>query len=241
MCAIAPDYWTLFAGRVLLGRHIARAREGVHAPPLRHRHLSDQVGGRAEAVQAQHARVIARQAQRAPADQAGAQQRGGAGVVQRQPVQRHAEAGVGHGMRGKAAVEGAASELGRVAQVFLACQAVAAPAAGAPQPGHADALAQAQRGHAGTQGVHRADHLVARHHWPARHEQITVLQVQVGAADGAGAHAQAHLAGAGLGQRAALGLQRLARAAQHHGQGGFGVALHGRPAGLRRCPCRWRA
>ena len=108
---------------------------------------------------------------------------------------------VGHGVFGVAAVEGIAGELRRVAEVLPAPAAVAAPAAGVAQPGHADAVADPEffdpRAHRG----HGADDLVADDQGQFGLGEFAVDDVQVGAADAAGVDPDEHLLRAGRGDR----------------------------------------
>src|SRR5438876_831611 len=87
-----------------------------------------------------------------------------------------------------------------------ACRRAAAATASA-EPGYADPLAGAQRRDAGAYRLDGADDLVAGHHRQAGHRQLAVDEMEVGAADRAGAHPQPHLAGARLGRLALLGNQ----------------------------------
>ena len=90
---------------------VARAGEGVDVAALRARDLGDDVRGRAEAVEPQRVRVSC-EPQRARADEARAQQRrrGGVGV---RVGQCEAEALVGDGELGEAAVDVVAGEAAR--------------------------------------------------------------------------------------------------------------------------------
>ncbi len=95
------------AGEVL-GRGVAGAGEGVELAALVPGDLGHDVGGGAEAPDAEAARV-AGHAQGAVADQAGAEQRGGLGVAVA-VGQREAVGGVGDGELGVAAVQRVAGE-----------------------------------------------------------------------------------------------------------------------------------
>jgi hypothetical protein len=136
--------------------------------------------------------------------------------------QRKAVAGIRQRVVGVAAVDLVAGEAGFVAQVLAAAGAVAAVAAGPPQPGHADALAWREAADALAQGRDAADDLVAGDHRQPRVGELAVDQVQIGAAHAAGLHPQQHLATAGARHRPALQAQRLAGAVEHHRAHGFG-------------------
>ena len=151
------------------------------------RHLTDLVRRRAKAVEAEPLGV-AGHAQRAVADQAAAQQRGEL-VVGRPLGQRQAEALVGDGQLRVAAVDVAPGEAGVDAQVLAAAAAIAARAVGVAQPGHAEAPAV----------LGATDDLVAEHDRELGGVDLTVAQVQVGAAHRAGGDRQQQLAGAGGG------------------------------------------
>ena len=163
------------------GRVVAAAGEGEHPPALVDGDLADDVRGRAEAVEAE-ALGVAGHAQRAVADQPGAEQRRDL-LVGMVLGEREAEALVGDGQLGVAAVELVAGEAGAVAEVLAAGAAEAAGAVGPAQPRHADALAlRVALAVAGDAG----DDLVAEHERQLRLGQLAVGDVQVGATDPAG-------------------------------------------------------
>src|SRR6185437_13999067 len=91
---------------------------------------------------------------------------------------------------GIAAVGRPARELGVGAEVLEAAAAGRAGAVGAVEPGHADALAAAGD---------PAGHLVAEHHGPEAQRQVAREDLEVGAADAAGADLDEHLARPGHG------------------------------------------
>ena len=130
--------------------------------------------------------------QRAIADQACAEQRGGVDVVDAR-WQREAEALVGDGVLGVTAIDLVAREAGVVAKVLAPFAAVAAVPAGVTQPGNADPRAR-WRVRAGPAGIDDPDDLVPGHDRMADAGQFIVDDVQVGAADGARRHAHAQLA-----------------------------------------------
>ena len=170
---------------------------------------------RAEPVEAEPLGV-ARQAQRPEADQAGAEQRRRLEI--RVAVgNREAEALVGDRVLRVAAVERVAGEARVVAEVLAPRPAVAARAAGPAQPRHADPLARREARRRPGRRRDRADDLVAQHQRQLRLGQLAVDDVQVGAADAAGAHLERDLPGPGL-RLGELGfLQRQADAGEEHG------------------------
>ena len=162
--------------------------------------LADDVRG-AEAVQAQPARRgFAREAPGAKADQAGAQQRRRMAVVIA-PGQGEAEALVGGGVFGKAAVAVIAGEHRKIAEVFALHGAKRTAAAGAAQPGNADPLADGKAAGLRAPGDDLPDHLMAGHHAGAVRRQVAVDDVQVSAAHTAGQHAHHHVVVPGLRRR----------------------------------------
>ena len=105
-------------------------------------HLRHDVGGGAEAVDAE-VRRVAGHAQRAIADQPGAQQRCrlDVGVAL---GQGKAVAGFGGRVLGVAAIDLVAGELRRIAEVLAAGDAVGARSAGVAEPGNADPVSRAE-------------------------------------------------------------------------------------------------
>ena len=203
------------AGEVLGGR-VAGAGEGEELAALVPGDLGHDVGGGAEAPDAEAAGV-AGHAQGAQADQAGAQQRGGLGVVVA-VGQGEAVGGVGDGELGVAAVQRVAGEARRVAQVLAAGAAVGAGAAGVAEPGDADAPADGERGGAGAAGQHLAHDLVAGDQGQLGMRQLAVDDVQVGAADRAGLDPHQDLARAGDGVGELGRAQWLAGGVEDHGE-----------------------
>src|SRR5690606_1759389 len=100
--------------------------------------LGDDVGRRAEAVKTD---VAARSSdgERSPADQAGAEERGGRDRIGRLR-QPHHEGRVGDDVGGKAPIARVAGELWPLAQVLAPPDAIAALPAGISEPRHANAL-----------------------------------------------------------------------------------------------------
>src|SRR5215831_2680801 len=165
--------------RERLSLRISWACEREHAAPLVERDLDDDVRRRTEAVQAE-ALGVARECERAVADQAGAEQRREL-EVGRSLGKREAEALVRHGELGVAAVPVVAGELRVIAEVLEACAAIAAGAVRRPQPRDADAPLL-------TDDV--GDDHVARDERQLRACELAVDDMQVGPANGAGADAQ---------------------------------------------------
>ena len=143
--------------------------------------------------------------QRAVADQPRAEERGGFEVAE--PVgNREAEALVGDDPLGVAAVDVVAGEAGAVAEVLPAARAEAALAARPAEPGHAEPAAV----------LGLADDLVAGHERQLRTRELAVDDVQVGAADAAGADAEQQLPRRRLGPLELRRPQRRARSVEQH-------------------------
>jgi hypothetical protein len=196
---------------------IARAREREDPPPLPHRDLADDVRGRAEPVEPEPLRVAAHP-QGAVADQPCAQQ--GRGLQIGVAVgDRQAEALVGDGVVGEAAVDVASGEARPHAEVLAAAAAVGALAAGPAEPRHPDATVFA-RDH--------ADDLMAEHA-RRRDVELAVEQVQIGAADAARPHLEQQLAQAGLRYRTLDEPQRAPGRLEHHRPAPGGSRRHRPP------------
>ncbi len=159
---------------------------------------------------------ITRHDQRAPADQAGAQQRRDGDIVAGL-AERKAITGVRDEMRGKAAVARVAGEARAVAEVFPAAPAIGTFAAGIAQPGNADPLANPKRGHTGPKRVHPADHLMAGDDRIGDVRQFSIDDMQIGPAHAAGTHLDAHFAGPGHRICPRLKPKRRAGRRQDHG------------------------
>ena len=128
-----------------LGFGIPTPGERVHLAALVARDLGHDVGRGPEAVDPEPSR-IARQAQRAVPDEPGAQERRGLDVGDSRR-EGEAEARIGQGVLGVAAVLPVAGESGRVAEVLGAPLAIATDPAGGPEPRHPHAIAQSEPGH----------------------------------------------------------------------------------------------
>ena len=176
--------------------------------------LRDDVGGGAEAIEAERL-AVAGHAVGAVADEAGAEQRGGFGVA---VFLRQVEAiaPVGDDVFGIAAVDVAAGEVRRVAEVLHARQAVVAVAAGPAEPGHADARPHGEVADAAAQRLNPADDLVSGYDRIARLRQFAVGDMQVRAAHAAGQNTNQNLTGTRLRLRPVHQPQRLARPIKNH-------------------------
>ena len=176
---------------------VAPAGEGEDTAAFVDRHLAEDVGGGAEPVEPDTLR-LADQPQRPVADQPGAEQRRRLQV--RVAVgDREAEALVGDRDLGVAAVDVVAGELRVVAEVLAAAAAVAALAVGPAEPRHPDPLARGELLRPLPRLAHHADDLVAHHQRQLRLGEVAVEDVEVGAADAAGADLELDLAGTGGG------------------------------------------
>ena len=173
---------------------VAGAGEGVDAAALPDRDLGEDVGGGAEAVEAEHRR-LAGQLERAVADQAGAEQRRRLDVAER-VGKGEGVAGVGDAVGGEAAVAGEAGEQGIVAEILAALAAIGAMAAGPAEPGNADPVADAEALRALAQRRDPADDLVAGHD-RQRALKVAVDDMEIGPADAAGGDLDQQLARAG--------------------------------------------
>ena len=180
----------------VLGLCVAGAGEGIDALALMDGDLRDDMGGRAEAIEADRL-AVAGHAVGAMADETGAEQRRGFGVAVFLR-QMEAVAPVGDDVVGIAAVDIAAGEMRRVAEILHARQAVVAMAAGPAEPGHADARADGEVADAFAQRLDAADDLVTGHDRIARLRQFAIGDVQVRAAHATGKNTNQDLTGTGL-------------------------------------------
>jgi len=205
-----------------LSLNVAGPGEGEHPSALVACDLRDDVRRRAEAVEPDRAGVP-RHAQRAVADQAGAEQRRGLriGGARRQG---EAEPGIGDRVLRESTVDVEAGESGPLAEVLPARDAEPARPAGPAQPRNADPRAGADRCRGWTSGpvgcgpvgsgpigsgpigsgprarAHDRPHdLVARYEGQAGDAELSVDDVQIGAADAARVHPDEKLSGAGFG------------------------------------------
>src|SRR5206468_9317864 len=154
---------------------VARPGEGEHAPALVDGDLADDVRRRAEAVDPEPSRV-AGHPERAEADQARAQQRRGLEV--REAVgQREAEARLGDGGFGVAAVDVEPGEARPLAEVLPAGAAEAAVAVGPAEPRDPDPRARRVR-RAVPGRLDGADDLMARDDRKPRAGDLAVEDVQ---------------------------------------------------------------
>jgi len=178
-----------------LGLGIAGAGEGENGATLPFRDLGDDVGGGAEAVEAE-ARSGAGSDEGSPADETGAEERGNIDIAAGL-AEGEGEAGIGDRGGGEAAVARVAGEEGVVAEVFLVARAIGADAAGPREPWNADALADAEGIDAGAEFIDAADDFVAGNDGEFWVGEIAIDDMQVGAAYAAGGDFYADFAGAG--------------------------------------------
>ena len=206
------------AEREVDGRPVVRPDEGEHPPALGARDLGDDMGRRAEAVEAETL-GIARHREGAVTDEPGAEQGSSLGVA---PVAAHGQAValVGDAVVAIAAVPRVAGEESVRAQVLPPAPAIAAGAAGPAEPGDADALTLAEPLDAGAQGRDASHHLVPRHDRKPGLGEVAVHHVEIGAANTAGRNPDQNFARAGLGNRPLLHGERTAAAAINHGPHG---------------------
>ena len=172
---------------------VARPHEGEKLAALPARDLGDDVRGGAETVEPEPP-ALARHHQRAPADQARAQQRRACSASPPCLAERKHIAGVGDGLRGVAAVAGVAGEQRVVAEVFLTAAAIGAGAVGDSRATARRPARRDEARHARAERVDPADDLMAGNERQLRARQFAVDHVQVGAADAAGRDAHPDLA-----------------------------------------------
>jgi len=119
-------------------------------------------------------------------------------------------------MTGETAIQGMARESGRIAQVLAAAAAIEAAAARMRQPGDADPCAWSDAGDAFSSRLDDADNLVPRDDGRLLIRQLSVDDMQVCAAHGAGFDPHTHLARAGRGNIPLFMTQRLSGLVQDH-------------------------
>ena len=151
--------------------------------------------GGAEAVDAEPF-GLARHHQRAPADQAGAQQRRDRDIVA-VFAEREGIARIGDGVRREAAVARIAGEERTVAEIFHALLAEPADAAGVSEPGDSDPIADPVRGDVAADEIDAADDLVAGNDRISDVGKLGIDNMKIGPADAAGAHLDANFSVAG--------------------------------------------
>ena len=173
--AAGPDCAELARERLPL--FVARTREGENAASLVPRDLRDDVRGRAEAVEPEPLGV-AREPERAIADQAGAQE-GSCLETGIALGKCQAKTFIDDGVLGIAAVQVVAGEPRVVTEVLAAGTAEPAVAVRPAEPGNPDAPILADDS---------SDDLVAEHERQLRVRQLAVEDVEVGPADAAGLH-----------------------------------------------------
>jgi hypothetical protein len=84
------------------------------------------------------------------------------------------------------------------------------------EPGYTDPLAEAERRHTATEGANGSDDLMARNQRQSRVSELTIDDVKVGSAHGAGFDAHDDLSGRRLGIGSRLHRQGMARHVQDH-------------------------
>ena len=199
----------------LLRLGIALAGEGINRLAPMTRQLYQDVGRRAEAVQADAGGVL-HQSIGAVADQTGAQQRCRLQVfISRRQLE--AVIGVGHRVLGEAARYLVARVAGVIAEILSLVIAEPAVATAASQPGYSHPLAGSQACHPRAQAFDGADDLVSRNQRQRGLREFPVHHVQVGAADAAGAHPEQYLAGCRPGHWQLLQAQGFTGRGQYHG------------------------
>src|SRR3989454_7855614 len=170
------------AGELTVGR-LARAHE--HLAPSRACHLERDVGGRAEAVDAEPAagRRLAPLECPVP-DDARAEERRGVGVAEGRRDRIGERRGRDRVVR-EAAVGVVASELGALAEVLAARRAVRAGAARAAQPREAHARARLEARRPGARALDPADDLVAGNDRRPDERQVALAEAEAGTTDAA--------------------------------------------------------
>lgn len=130
--------------------------------------------------------------ERAVADQAGAEQRGGRRIVV-SGWNRKAVAFVGYHVLRIASIEVITGEACVIAEIFLSAPTILAGAAGPAEPRHTDAISRAMDGACAAALNNRADDLVARNDGKLALRELAIDDMQVGAAHAARAHAYQQL------------------------------------------------
>lgn len=166
--------------------------EGIDLPAEKNGRLGDEVRRRAEPVHADAPRTPGKR-EGAVADEPGAEERRGLPVAESRR-ERKAELLVGNRIFGKAAVNRVPGELRRVAEILAAARAVVAHPAGGTEPGHADPVAHREADRPDAQGRDGTGDLVAADERQGGGGELTVDDVEIGAADAAGVHPDEHLA-----------------------------------------------
>ena len=187
------------------------------------------MGGGAETIKTDP-RSLAGQFQGTPADQSGAKKgRGRDGIGK--AIQSEGVGGIGDGVRGETAIAAVAGEDRPVAEVFVVRHAVGTSAAGMAEPGDADALAHAVRGHVLPELVDDAHDLVPRHDRPNDIRQLAIDNVEVRSAHPAGFYPNANLTRCGMRIRPLLEDEGPAGSRKNHRF--HGVSPH--PSPVRSC------
>jgi hypothetical protein len=176
---------------------VAFAGESVKRAALVPGDLRDDVGGCAEAIDAEHVGVACH-AQCPIADETRAEQRRRLGIAVA-IGECETESCVGDCELRVAAMDVIAGEAGVGAKIFVTGAAVRAYAAGMSQPGDAHSLPDAKGSHSGAGCCDLANDLVAGRHREDALGEVTVGHMQIGSADAAGANTDKHLIGVGIG------------------------------------------
>ena len=200
--------------REVLRRGVTGAREGVDAASLPGRNLGQDMGGGAEAVEAER-NPLPGHAVTAPADQTGAHERRRFRGIERL-IKRKTKARVGHRMGRIAAVAGIAGKHWRIAQILAPGAAIRTGAICAAEPRHTDALAEREAGHARSDRRDTADNFVSRDDRQLRVRQVAVDHMQIGAAHPASGDLDQDFAAGRLRDRPLAQNQRCVRPIQNH-------------------------
>ena len=107
---------------------------------------------------------------------------------------------IGNGIFGKAASAGIAGEFGIIAEIFPVFEAVPAAAAGMAQPWDTDKVPGVEFCYPGADSRYGADNFVSENQGKLRIGEITVGNMQIGAADPTGMYLQKNLVRVGGGQ-----------------------------------------
>jgi hypothetical protein len=179
----------------------AAAREYIQITSLITRQLEDQMGGGAEAVEAEALSFLrAAEAVGAVSDDAGTKQRGGV-FVGEGGGERVREVFANHTIFGVASVDVVASELSMLAEIFRVALTVGTGTVGRVEPGDAYAVAAFQLADVGTDDVDCADDLVAGDERESGEREITFHGVEIGVAETTAVNSDADFIGRGSGIR----------------------------------------
>src|ERR1700748_1645525 len=158
---------------------------------------------------------FARHHQRAPADQAGAQQRRDRNIVAAF-AQWESVARIGNGVRGEAAVARISGEERTIAKIFHVLFAKPTDAAGVSEPRDPDPVADPVGCDVAADEVDAADDFMPRDDWIFDSGKLRIENMKVGPADSTRTHLDTDLPEAGNGISALLQLEGSPRGRQHH-------------------------